>query len=47
MEQNGRVWIIDFGDAQRINWKREDKIDKYILNVIEDGYIDHWNPEFT
>ena len=47
MEQNGRVWIIDFGDAQRINWNREDKIDKYLLSVIEDGHIDHWNPEFT
>lgn len=47
MEQNGRVWIIDFGHAQVINWKKENKIDKYVLNVIEEGYIDHWNPEFT
>ena len=42
IEKQGRVWIIDFGDAKH----RSDVADDYIEEILEAGRITHWNPEF-
>lgn len=47
IERNGRVWIIDFGDAREILHDDEDyEPDEYLAGILEAGKITHWNPEF-
>lgn len=47
IEKNGRVWIIDFGDAREICHDDEDyEPDEYLAGILEAGKITHWNPEF-
>jgi len=40
IEHEGRVWVIDFGDAKPV------KKDWYLQEVLENGCIDKWNPDF-
>jgi tRNA A-37 threonylcarbamoyl transferase component Bud32 len=48
IEKNGRVWIIDFGDAREICHEDEDyEPDEYLQEILEAGRITHWNPEFA
>ena len=42
IEKDGRVWIIDFGDAK----KKSDEIDDYLGEILAAGKITHSNPEF-
>ena len=42
IEKDGRVWIIDFGDAR----KKGGEIDDYLGEILAAGKITHWNPEF-
>lgn len=43
IESEGRVWIIDFGDAR----KKGKKQDEYLESVFKKGRITKWNPEFA
>jgi hypothetical protein len=43
VEVDGRVWVIDFGDARM----RRDKKDEYLESVFKKGRISKWNPEFA
>jgi tRNA A-37 threonylcarbamoyl transferase component Bud32 len=43
VEVDGRVWVIDFGDARM----RRDKKDDYLESVFKKGRITKWNPEFA
>ena len=40
IEYNGKVWVIDFGDAKPVkkNW--------YLEEIFENGLILSWNPDF-
>lgn len=40
-ETNGRVWIIDFGDARKVPEK-----DDWLQETFKQGRITRWNPEF-
>ena len=42
IEKDGRVWILDFGDAM----KKAPEIDDYLGEILEAGKITHWNQEF-
>jgi hypothetical protein len=42
VEKDGRVWIIDFGDAR----EKSDEIDDYLGEILASGKITHWNEEF-
>jgi len=42
VEKDGRVWIIDFGDAR----EKSDEIDDYLGEILAAGKITHWNKEF-
>ena len=43
VEVDGRVWVIDFGDARMRNKKK----DEYLDSVFKKGRITKWNPEFA
>jgi tRNA A-37 threonylcarbamoyl transferase component Bud32 len=43
VEVDGRVWVIDFGDARMT----KDKKDDYLESVFKKGRITKWNPEFA
>ena len=43
VEVDGRVWVIDFGDARM----KKDKKDDYLESVFKKGRITKWNPEFA
>ena len=43
VEVDGRVWVIDFGDARM----KRDKKDDYLESVFKKGRITKWNPEFA
>lgn len=42
VELDGRLWVIDFGDARM----RKDNKDEYLESVFKKGRITKWNPEF-
>ena len=47
IEKNGRVWIIDFGDAREVDYEDPDyEPDEYLHEILAAGKITHWNPEF-
>lgn len=43
VEKDGRVWILDFGHARKINGT---DIDSWLLSVLSDE-LSEWNPEFA
>lgn len=43
IERDGRVWVIDFGDAKKAN----DIPDEYLMEILKAGKITHWNPHFN
>lgn len=46
VEKDGRVWILDFGHARKING---DEIDPWLLSVLNDESttLSEWNAEFA
>jgi tRNA A-37 threonylcarbamoyl transferase component Bud32 len=46
IEKGGRVWIIDFGDAREITYKKNEEFDEYLEGILEAGTITHWNQDF-
>lgn len=42
VEVNGRVYILDFGDAKR----KGKRCDPYLTKLFRSGRITHWNPIF-
>jgi tRNA A-37 threonylcarbamoyl transferase component Bud32 len=46
IEKGGRVWIIDFGDAKELTYKKNEEEDEYLSEILDSGLITHWNPEF-
>ena len=46
IEKNGRVWIIDFGDAYELTYSDSEKPDDYLDEILKAGKITHWNQEF-
>jgi tRNA A-37 threonylcarbamoyl transferase component Bud32 len=46
IEKNGRVWIIDFGDARELTYRSNERVDEYLQEILEAGTITHWNQEF-
>lgn len=46
VEKDGRVWILDFGHARKING---DEIDPWLLSVLSDEstMLSEWNAEFA
>ena len=46
VEKNGRVWIIDFGDAYELRYTDSEEPDHYLDEILKAGKITHWNPEF-
>ena len=46
IQKGGRVWIIDFGDARELTYKKNEEEDEYLAKILEAGTITHWNPEF-
>lgn len=47
IEKDGRVWIIDFGDAREICHDDEQyEHDEYLDEILRAGRITHWNPDF-
>lgn len=46
IEKGGRVWIIDFGDARELTYKKNEVEDEYLSEILEEGTITHWNPDF-
>lgn len=47
IEKNGRVWIIDFGDARELTYRSNERVDEYLQEILKAGTITHWNPEFA
>jgi tRNA A-37 threonylcarbamoyl transferase component Bud32 len=43
VEKDGRVWIVDFGHARKINGG---EIDPWLLSVLNDE-LSEWNAEFA
>ena len=43
MEVDGRIWVIDFGDAK----KRGNTPNAYLDAIFKKGKITKWNPEFA
>jgi len=46
IEKGGRVWIIDFGDARELTYKKNEVEDEYLAEILEEGTITYWNPDF-
>ena len=46
IEKNGRVWIIDFGDARELTYRKNERVNDYLQEILEAGTITHWNADF-
>ena len=44
IEQDGRIWVIDFGDAFRN--KPKTKLHPFLKSIFDSWKLTKWNPEF-
>lgn len=46
-DKNGKIWIIDFGDAYYTPKKKGEEPSNWFLRWVLDGYGKEWNPDFA